>query len=554
MKHISVLPQALRFCTAILLGILLLPLAPAHSSAVAASIPGEAFSPQQQPLDAGPAAGTAAWTRTLDPVIVSGSLFPLFHGVSLGDLFVYAYKGGTWSVVPFQFDEIMSGTFVAVEDALLDWNDELVFMASDLGEQVAPSNWLDDADSRNYSRYEVQVTNPLNIAEQGWVYVYRSSTLAPTFSPYVTWESATNLTRASTYLLVYAPTSHLGIDGLYLNGSANDVIDRSKFRLAGACYADEVWESFSITEDSEELKDSYEPPDIKGPVRVGGGNLDQQSWAYASMFEDRAEFDPNDDVDQQCDEMRFEIFRISLDWRNPSTSAMAPMTYYDSNRLGGVSVDGAFDSVAVTPLALWRQFSGALGTVVQVADVTGGGFLVTNYYRDDAGSDPQDTGDKQSFGDAGFQMVNPTHTAQMLMANYVLPANLGAVGATYRDYYSNPVQTAATTQDYDDCTPDGVAFSWQPIPVYRDVETTFTATVGSGTEPFTYTWTWGDGGSAVVANPASYAFGLSGMIPVTLTVSNECGAARPLVRQVVVWEPGTQPYWTYVPLVLSPAP
>ena len=68
------------------------------------------------------------------PAIVSGSQLPAFAGVVLDELFVYAYDGTTWSEVPFQIDEVdASGEFTTTEDALLDGNDELVFMVADAG-------------------------------------------------------------------------------------------------------------------------------------------------------------------------------------------------------------------------------------------------------------------------------------------------------------------------------------------------------------------------------------------------------------------------------------
>ncbi len=131
--------------------------------------------------------------------------------MTLGDLFVYAFEGGVWTEVPFQFDEVDStGAYVVVEDGKLDANDRLVFMAADLGGTAGVYEWLDDLDSRTYSRYQVQVTNPLNTAEKGWVYVYRSSTLVSTFDPYVSWDAANNRTVAGAYVAGYTPASHSG--------------------------------------------------------------------------------------------------------------------------------------------------------------------------------------------------------------------------------------------------------------------------------------------------------------------------------------------------------
>ncbi len=550
MKHSSVFIQVVRCCTAILVGVLLLPLAPGQGSQVAASIPGEALSPAQSSADEQAGARVPIWTRTLEPVVLTGSQLSLFSGVTLADLFVYAFDGSTWNVVPFQLDEVgVDSKFVPFEDGLLDDDDQLVFMAADLGLMATPYQWLDDADSKNYPRIEVHVTNPLNPVEEGWAYVYRSATLAPAFAPYVTWDSASNSIAAGTYIIGYAPAEHLGMDSLQLNGFGGDVLDRSKFRLSGDCLADGEWEHFDLTENSEEVIKSWDPPAIPGPVRVGGGVLNDQSWAYASMFEDRGRF-RGGEVSQKCERLTYEIFRVSEDWGNPSLTGMAPMTYFESNAPTGVAIDGAYDSIPTTPLPLWRQVSGAKGSIVQVQDISAGESAIYNYYLDLKEGNSADTGDQQSYGDAGFRVVSPGETVLISVAHYVLDAFQINLGPVFRQYFTNPLQAAVTAQDFVDCLPSGVHFDWQPKPLYRDVETTLTAMVGGGVAPFTYAWTFGDDGSTDVGTSVAHTFAESGTIPVTLSVTNDCGTAAPVI-QLLVWEPGTVLYHAYLPLIVK---
>jgi PKD repeat protein len=103
------------------------------------------------------------------------------------------------------------------------------------------------------------------------------------------------------------------------------------------------------------------------------------------------------------------------------------------------------------------------------------------------------------------------------------------------------------------CTAPGqVDFAWGPQPVYVGVRTAFTASVGSGALPLSYTWRFGDDGSGVSgpSQVVSHTFELSGTFPVSLTVANPCGSSAPLVRQVSValFEPG---YEVFLPLVLK---
>jgi hypothetical protein len=557
----SVVLQTFRVTAVVLLSIVLLPVAPMHGGQAAAYLPGAEAAPDQPLLGVEPESALAAWTRTLEPAVVIGSQMPLFHGAPLDDLFVYKYQGGTWTQLPFQFDEVDSGgTYVPIEDGLLDANDELAFMAKDMGGKAELYQWPDDADSRNYPRYEVQVTNPLSPAEKGWVYVYRSATMAPaTISPYVSWQELPGdkyRLVASNYILGYdldVNTGHYGIDWMELNGTGVDVMDRGKMSLVARCLTEGEWEREELNENDERLRDNWTPPDIFGPVRIGRGTLEAHSWNYASVFIGDEEFDATYQ-DPNCDKLAYDVFRFSHDWRNPAESGMAPMTYYDSNVPGGVPVDGYEDPVPASPVTTYYLVSGALGTYVQVGSAPPGGGTVSNYYKDLAWTtDPKDTGDSLSYADRGFQWVNPDAVVRLNFSTYILGPHQGNVGPTYLQYHANPLQVAATAQNYS-CAPSGIGFDWSPRPVYSDVETTFTATVGGppGTT-FTYEWTFGGGGGVVAGNPAVHTFTQSGTIPVTLKVTNDCGNTT-VSRSVKVWEPGTELYFIHMPVILRRAP
>jgi hypothetical protein len=446
----------MRCATAALLCILLLPLAPGHGSQAAASVPGAPSPSAQQSLAAEVQAETAAWTRTLEPVIVPGSELPWISGWPTATLHVYAYDGAadTWSAVPFQIDEVNAdGEYVASEDGNLDANDELVFMAADLGSQATTSQWLDDPDSQSFSRYELKVTNPLNTAEVGWVYVY-STTLASTFDPYVsvtTLSSKSHRLTASNYIATYDANEHAGMDSLELNGTGEDVLDRSKIRVAGSCLTSSGWQSFSVTENDSDMKNKYAAPSIEGPVRAGGGSVSSQSWNYASLFVADSEFDAGSANNSYCSEMVYDLFQLTDDWVDPSVSGMTTetitMKYYDSNTAAEVPVDGTPDTVSEAQ-AGWQQVSGARGSLVRVADITPGGATVKNYYKDDSTVDDSDTGDQVSYGDMGYKLESPTGLVRLSLAYYVLGADQGAVGGTYKDYRDNPLQVAATCHDY----------------------------------------------------------------------------------------------------------
>jgi PKD repeat protein len=89
--------------------------------------------------------------------------------------------------------------------------------------------------------------------------------------------------------------------------------------------------------------------------------------------------------------------------------------------------------------------------------------------------------------------------------------------------------------------------------VYVGVTDTFNASVSAGQPPFTYTWTFGDDGSTATGNPVTHTFDLSGTFPVSLTVSNACSTTLPVVRPILVSEPGSA-YLVCLPLVVRAFP
>ena len=119
---------------------------------------------------AAPAADGPLVARTLDrdadPVIVTGAHMPGFAGAPLNQLFVYAYRGSQWQQIPWQFDEVKNGKYIAVDNGKLNTADELVVMGGDCGDRAASDNWIGDASARSYPRYEITVIDPLNTAKR----------------------------------------------------------------------------------------------------------------------------------------------------------------------------------------------------------------------------------------------------------------------------------------------------------------------------------------------------------------------------------------------------
>jgi hypothetical protein len=90
--------------------------------------------------------------------------------------------------------------------------------------------------------------------------------------------------------------------------------------------------------------------------------------------------------------------------------------------------------------------------------------------------------------------------------------------------------------------PDGADFTFVPAEPLVHATVHFTGSVLNGTAPLTYTWDFGDGGTAE-GSSTSHAFGASRAFTVTLTVRNACGTAG---RERVV---PVGAYRAYLPLV-----
>ena len=130
----------------------------------------------------------ATLARPETPVIVPGVRLDRLLGAPRDELRVYAWRDGALTPIPFQVDERTPEERYAfdkgderrsdTDDGRLDINDELVFMARDVGDRVAP----EAVDLGQRALEEVLVTDPRG-GGQGWVYVLRFPTAPPPPSP-----------------------------------------------------------------------------------------------------------------------------------------------------------------------------------------------------------------------------------------------------------------------------------------------------------------------------------------------------------------------------------
>ena len=180
--------------------------------------------------------------RELDPVIIIGKELHHLLGTRIDHLALLRYRDNNFELIPFQVDERDSeGRFIMTEgeeagtdddEGCLDENDELVFMARDLGDREISDDWQQQYDGS----VEIEVVDPLT-GGKGWVYLVATPSAAER-SPvdYVKFEFQNNIAcvfqkyafSCTDYSLNYK--NHASF--IRENGEFNpNTLDRMKLRI-----------------------------------------------------------------------------------------------------------------------------------------------------------------------------------------------------------------------------------------------------------------------------------------------------------------------------------
>jgi len=365
--------------------------------------------------------------RDLEPVIVTGTQVGAFSGLPTDGVFVYKYSAGDWIQIPFQVDEVtMTGDYTTTEDSVLDANDEIAFMAMDLGGQAPAGDPIAASLPISLPWYEIEITDPMDVAKKGWAYLVRSSTLTPTFtSDYVDYNLGLHLIEGTTYALRLAiPMPYF--DYLALN-DGDDILDRTKTRLCVFSWWCPVTED-SIPGDVGVKDGLIEDGPVRVIVRDGKGLAYHSTVRWTVPISWRDSWLPTPHI------------RFSTDFNEKASGA----TYYNAVAPDGVTVDGEPDAVPEEPVSSWFQLSTGDGTLVQVGDTSSMGGAQYNYYEDNSINPVADTGDGKRYGETGVFVHRPNRSFTYTFALYVLPGTQPNVGATYEDYYVQPLSVTAS--------------------------------------------------------------------------------------------------------------
>ncbi len=173
--------------------------------------------------------------RRHDPVVFDTSLLAALPDRDPGNYRLYAARAGVVRPVPFQVDArerngryVVAGTVAGVGQPF-DGDDELVFMAKDLGERAEPAALPGGA-----AGLEIEVADA-DTGERGFAYlVHAPSAPSPDVAPYAAYDPARNEVAAVRYRLRYPPGRNF-LTGLSVTGAAGGddrpLIDRLSMRI-----------------------------------------------------------------------------------------------------------------------------------------------------------------------------------------------------------------------------------------------------------------------------------------------------------------------------------
>ncbi len=176
-------------------------------------------------------------TRVHDPVIVKTGILTGLPTRDTAGYRLYSLRQSVLSPIPFQFDERDSAGDIAFSDTgaknefRLDENDDLVFMAKDIGDRITPELLPASSDAA----LEIEVADSLSEG-RGWAYLIHFPRDAPPASPvtYATFDPTTNQARTSFYTMEYYPGRNF-FTGMRIHvaagGTGEDFLDRMKVRV-----------------------------------------------------------------------------------------------------------------------------------------------------------------------------------------------------------------------------------------------------------------------------------------------------------------------------------
>ena len=401
--------------------------------------------------------------RDYEPVVIQGNELSSFVGFPVDHIFAFSYDAvlDQWRMVPMQIDEKDDSTHVWVPSELvngvLDANDEIVFMARDMGDEVPdPYYWIDNPESREFERYEIIASDPMS-GMQKYLYFFATSTLTDTTTGYMSYTPpsdgyGTDIVSGVSYIEGH---NQKGIPDRWeipieAGGTGVDILDRQKARGAGIAFG---FVPLDLTEDDfTYVKIEY----VAGKVRVsrrlwlsifGLYSFDLPMYYYPYSVDNKGAsgtLDPS--------QINVSHIRQSFDL-SPEAAGMV----FFSNQNDSLVVDGIADgeidhNLVFSPEVNWFLFTGNQGTVLTLLQMTSLGTTQLYYWDNSSGGSGDgkaDTGDGQSWGDTGILITGSGLEGRLSFSfmDYFLSGNQQKeIGPEFVTNYQNPLNIYKSSQ------------------------------------------------------------------------------------------------------------
>ena len=380
------------------------------------------------PASASENKGTSpTFSRTEDPVYITGEEFQPFLGQEISRLGLFVARAGKLAPIPLQIDKkdkdgqyilemIKSGDKWQKNSQLpspskLEKNDEITFMARDLGEKVSPDKWPTP------SGLEIEITDPINQAK-AFAYLLAFPSSAPR-SPadYIEFTPEPSLFRSDEITYGFTDPKHPALINYIAFGrdpKSPSLLDRFKMRM-GISF---LFGKLKVEKNEEDLKVrllAY----TDGPIRV----ITLQEFAIDIMagikspwvkrvsisYPNRIEF-PND---------VYIPFRPGLVISEAHTTAtfdfterVAGSVLYHPALPAPLAVDGVMSPAelnAPSEYAPWSVLAGKFGGFLETLKfddkIAKANIKKTFFYRDDRAYRDQYEYEPGSFGEMGMKIT-----------------------------------------------------------------------------------------------------------------------------------------------------
>ena len=419
--------------------------------------------------------------RNHEAILFTGQSIGQFISVPIDQIFLYSYReqDNSWHQIAYQIDELDGdkGYFNDSYNAIVDTIDEFLFMASDVGDYAPPSSWIDDVDSRQYVRNEIEIVNPDDPLNKRYVYVYRSSIL--THDPYLPYyikyiepiSGASDTIKTAAYQEGH---NTKGIPDIWMIADSTgsygmDILDQQKARVKGK-YKPFPFVTISYNLNENDLKvEKLEYKrgririirDITYIAKISEFNIDVGTFRYR--------YYPHRIVSMGADKKLESDYGVSLIRQSfDLDSAATGMLFNNSDNIN-LMIDGLRDVVNDTiypsPVMNWCMYSGNQGTIVVLNEFTPPSNASYKLYyheslTDSTGDGTSDTGDGKSYGDVGiiFEGSKIKGSISLPYFNYFLPGrHPREIGSTLAYQTQNRLTRNHAWQNY--TTPAELAIS-----------------------------------------------------------------------------------------------